>query len=339
MCYFVVGEGTRGKSLFAACALFALLPLWIMPTDFWDGEIVDFAFRHDDFEGLRAWFFESRWNLQFYVYELIRAVGKVTGIGHRLLIPALMSLSVVGVAVEVERLAQSMLRLEGKAPFVASILALLFPAWHVLTSSALLMHVLCVWWVLLGYRLSRRPGKSPGAVLGVLIAAASLQLNSNFAFLIGLAFADYVSGRFLRRDDAPTIQRCVIWAVGLSGAFLALKLGFPAYGQYADYNIPSVSIALIVDFGRYLAGGLPPLLILLGLLVWARRLGDVEKRELGCRVGILLLLFLLAVIPYVVVGKPAHPEHFNEWTHRNAFLLVVFASALSSLSSALSCST
>jgi hypothetical protein len=320
--YFVTGQGARQKSLFAASALIALAPLWIMPTDFWDGEIIDFAFRRDDFEGLRAWFFESRWNLQYYLYEFIRAISKITGIGHRVLIPAITCLAVVGVAVEVERLAKSMLRLEGRAPFLAAIFALLFPAWHVLTSSVLLMHILCVWWVLLGYRLS----KSRAAVVGLLLAAASLQLNSNFMFLGGLAFADYLSGRFLQRHDGPTIQRCVVWAVSLVGALLILKLGFPAYGQYAAYNIPRLSFALVVDFGRYLGACLPLLVILFALFSAAHRFQPAEKRDLVWRIGILLGLFSAAVIPYVVAGKPAHPEHFNEWTHRNAFLLVVFGS-------------
>lgn len=320
--YFAVGEGARQKSLFALCALIALFPLWIMPTDFWDGEIVDFAFRRDDFEGLRLWFFESRWNLQYYLYESIRAIGKLTGISHRVLIPAIACLAVVGVAVEVERLGRSMLRLQGRGPFLAAIFALLFPAWHVLTSSALLMHILCVWWALLGYRLS----KSRFAIGGLLLAAASLQLNSNFMFLVGLVFADYLSGRFLRRDDGPTIRRCVVWTVALVGAFLILKLGFPPYGQYAAYNRPRLSFTLLVDFGRYLAVCLPPLLVLLALFLAAHRLGTTEKRDLLWRIGILLGLFSAAVLPYVAVGKPAHPEHWNEWTHRNALLLVVFGS-------------
>jgi hypothetical protein len=298
------------------------MPLWIMPTDFWDGEIVDFAFRRDDFEGLRAWFLESRWNLQYYLYEFIRATGKVTGISHRILIPAIACLAVVGVAAEVRRLAESMLRLEGRAPFLAAIFVLLFPAWHVLTSSALLIHVLCVWWALLGYRLS----KSRFAVVGLLIAAASLQLNANFMFLIGLAFSDYVSGRFLDRDGGPTIQRCVVWSAALVCAFLILKLGFPTYGQYAGYNTPRPSFALVVDFGRYLAICLPLLVILFALLMAALRFPTGEKGDLLWRIGILLGLFSAAVIPYVVVGKPAHPEDFNEWTHRNALLLVVFGS-------------
>jgi hypothetical protein len=215
-----------------------------------------------------------------------------------------------------------MLRLEGRGPFVAAIFALLFPAWHVLSSSALLMHILCVWWALLGYRLS----KSRSAIIGLPIAAASLQLNSNFMFLIALAFCDFLSGHFLQRGKGPPIHRCLVWAVALVGAFLVLKLGFPAYGQYADYNAPGLSIVLAIDFGRYLLACLPLLAILVGLSVEARRFQSAERRQLWARVGILLCLFGAAVIPYVVVGKPSHPEDFNSWTHRNPLLLVVFGS-------------
>jgi hypothetical protein len=128
------------------------------------------------------------------------------------------------------------------------------------------------------------------------------------------------------REGGPPIQRCLAWAIALLGAFLVLKLGFPPYGQYEDYNAPGLSIALVTDFGRYLAACLPLLGILAALLVAARRFQGAERRELLCRVGILVCLFAAAVIPYVVVGKPIDPVDFNDWTHRNALLLVVFGS-------------
>jgi hypothetical protein len=163
----------------------------------------------------------------------------------------------------------------------------------------------------------------------VLIAAASLQLNSNFAFLVALAFSDYLSGRLLQHGDGPPFKRCLAWAIALTGVLLILKLGFPPYGQYDEYNTPGLSSALLLDFGLYLAACLPLLGVLIGLFAFAQRIAADEKRALLARILILLCLFAAAVVPYVVVGKPAHPADFDGWTHRNALLLVVFGSLTS----------
>lgn len=317
--YFVIGDSRRERGEYLAFAALAVLPLWLMPTDFWDGEIIDFAFRSGDFMGLEKWLFESRWSLLYYVLELIRLAQSATGIAHPVWIHGVGSIAVLGIASEVKRLSESTFALSAPATRFSAIFALFFPAWHVLASSVLLIHVLCVWWALLGFRLTRERHW----LAGLPFVVASLQLNSNFAFLIGLACADVLAARWLHGAPRIQVAPVVRWSIPLVVGFVGLRVVFPAYGEYTTYNAPTLAASRLADLADY-GVLLLPYVGLGGAALWASRgLAAEPRRALRDRLSLISILAAFAVVPYVAVGKPARLLDFDEWTHRNAFLLVV----------------
>jgi len=352
-CLFPMRKALVGFSILLVVT--ALAPLWLMPIDFWDGRIIDYAMTTGDLRGLKMWFFENRFILQYWFYAGVHNLAELTGISHRVWFAASASIAILGIAAETTCYGRGVLRLPQRYAVLAGYLALFFPPWDTLTSSDLLVHGLCVWWLLLGYRLSKSR-HVPRRSLGVVCILVSFQLNSLPALLAGLCAADCLLA--FRRDRSVAIdtwRRCA-FVIGVTFiAFAIFKLGFPPYGGYEGYNrivafdsfsnmdralrllgrycVWPVAVAGLACVGVLMAIGTAaldrriqglPLFLMRDVF---REVGRACARDYGALLAI-LLLFFAGVAPYVVVLKYAKFVEFNDWSQRNAYVLCLPLSLL-----------
>ena len=321
-------------------AVFAVAPLWLMPFDFWDGRVIDYALSTGDLRGLKVWFLQSRWDLQYGECVIIHSLETVTGISHRLWFAFIASLAIIGIAYETYRYARDVFRLPRFYALFACYLALFFPAWHTLAASVLLLHALCTWWLLSGVRLSKKTSKT-SQWLGIVLIVASFQLNSDISVLVGLCVVECILEFFANRHVSPATWRRCGMLTGLAvGVFFIMKTFFKPYGLFEGYNHITAfeSITNVWECLRLFARYAIWPTVVLGLVAIGFMLAILERcichQPLLPWRGIfyalathyphilaLTLLFFAATTPYVLVLKYAKFVEFYDWSHRNAFPL------------------
>lgn len=206
-------------------------PLFVLPNDFWDAALVSFIFDIGDLRGLKAIYADSGWHLQNYLYRVVYFTTKTTGISEELILKFVIVCSVYGVSVEARRYGINNLNLSNKASQFSQILVILYPVWFIFTSHVMVMHILCTFLVLSGYRQVMVNKKY---VLGFSMMLLSLQLQSNFAFIIGLLLVDYFrcQNHFTRNKNI----HFAIYSIGMVTLYILTRPLFEGVGEFAGYN-------------------------------------------------------------------------------------------------------
>ncbi len=308
---------TTLKYCIAAAGFFALVPIFLACQDMWDGRFVYEAFTIQDMGILKRWFFESRWNLQYYLYLFFGGLQELSGISYKIWGNILACASVIGICIEVRRLLLQKLGVQSEFSLLAVLFILVFPPWATLMSSVLVFHISCVWAFLLATRWwSSKP------LLAVVFFVYSLSLNSIFAFAVGYSLFDCilsVTSENWRRKLVVTFSFCA----ALTVAFIAYKTFYPPYNRFAQYNTFKPWL-----LGFYYVAALSAVLLSLAYYVLGHRESHETRNRLVKQVGACLLLLFFACVAYWVVGKPIKVHGTNSFTPRHAYLAVIPISML-----------
>jgi len=311
---------TKYKLAYSLLIIVFALPLLLITNDLWDGSLVAYGFRTDDLSGIKGWFYESGWHLQYYLYQIVYTISGYTGIKEALILKIITILSVIGISKEVKSLSLNTFKMSEKMAYISGYLVLLFPTWFVLVSNVFFFHVLCIYSLLLGYRLVRTRRQY---VVGFFLILISLQLESNYMLIIGLMFSDY----FLEKNKLSRIHfnNLIISTIALILLFILNQNIFGGYGTYPGYNqlqINTISIKpMIVHTIIFVIFVLA--LITIPLFMFLLNFKDAFNRDDGIKYLMLFLLIICAIFPYAALGKSPGFIDFYSWNYRQAFLLSV----------------
>ena len=300
-------------------AVFAF-PLIIITNDLWDGSMVSYGFRTDDLSGIKGIYFESGWHLQYYLYQIVYIISSYTGIKEALILKIITILSVIGISKEVKNISINTFKISEKMAYISGYLVLLFPAWFVLVSNVLFLHVLCIYSLLLGYRLvmTRRQ-----YVVGFFLILLSLQLESNYMLIIGLIFSNY----FLEKNKLYRIHfsHLILSIIALIFLFILNQNIFGAYGINEGYNQLQFNTSSIKPMIGHTINFIIFILVLIAipLLIFLWNFKDAFSRDDGSKYLMLFLLIICSIFPYAALGKSPGLFDFYDWIYRQAFLLSV----------------
>ncbi|MBD3179990.1 MAG: hypothetical protein GF417_10540, partial [Candidatus Latescibacteria bacterium] len=322
--YFLAGYSIREKTLYIIISIVALAPIFMMNRDFWDGRIIAYAFRTGNFTGLKTWFFESRWFLQYYVYRAIHFLSSISGVDYKVLIRLLAILCLFGISGEAKYLMKYLFNLPEKNIYIARLFIIAYPAWHVLVSSVLISYMICIWLILLGYRLLLRSN-----YLGLIAIGISLHFKSNFPLLIALILSDYISHKYIRKDNVIKLSRTLLLSLLVCILFVVIGIVLPTYGLYSNYNQFDLRPVAMAYNTIYLVLFIISMVSIYLLFFAAssislkHRIGTIFRKEDLAALIILVVIYSAVSIPYIAVGKVPRMGDFNDWTHRNVFLTVI----------------
>jgi hypothetical protein len=304
---------------FLTVVVFAL-PLLVITNDFWDGSMVSYGFRIKDLSGIKELYFESGWHIQYYLYQIVHTISSFVGIKEALILKIITILSVIGISQEVKNLSLNTFKMSEKMAYVSGYLVLLFPAWFVLVSNVLFIHVLCIYSLLLGYRLVMSGSYH---IIGFFLILFSLQLESNYTLIIGLIFSDY----FLEKNKPNRIhfRHLILSIIALIFLFILNQNIFGAYGIFDGYNqlqfnASSIKIMIghTINFIIFIL-----VLITIPIFIFLREFKNAYIKDDGIAYLMLFLLIICAIFPYAALGKSPGLFDFYNWFYRQAFLLSV----------------
>ena len=230
--------------------------------------------------------------------------------------------SILGISIEAKNFTFKYLKIEKSSSFIVAYFVLIFPAWHVLTSSVMVIHILCIWFLLLGFRLIFY---KYSFIFGLILILISFQLNSNFMLLCGLLISKYISDKFLLKNDNYSLIKTIFYITSVVVLFVIYKKMFPPYGLYEGYNSNFSIKPTVVSTLYYIKYIIPLILtpILLYFFVFIKK-KLVLKEELQknfFQIIIILILIIASFFPYAAVGKYAIIKDFADWSQRQALLL------------------
>ena len=62
--------------------IFLSIPLYLIQNDLWDGVIISYGSAKNDLSGIKFWFFQSGWHLQYFQIALFHALAKFLSIDY-----------------------------------------------------------------------------------------------------------------------------------------------------------------------------------------------------------------------------------------------------------------
>ena len=276
-------------------------------TDIWDGQDHYMAIRTGNLESMKTLFYKTRWVAQYYSYIIPAWIDYNLGIPYKIFLNITSVVSVVGICVEVFRIAKSKLGMSPNYAQFAVVILLVYPPFATLMTSILASHIICVWFFLLSVRFAER-----SLLLAFPFFAVSLTVNSIFAFAVG-----YMTFSEILKMDATNWKQSLIkliaFSLPLTIIFYLYKTAFPPLGRFATYN--SFDLRTL-SFVRYLLVAAAS--IGLSYYFLARDLNKEEKLTFLRKITACFVLFLFACLAYWYVDKPIKILGTNSFTPRHA---------------------
>ena len=309
------------------------VPLMILPYDMFDGAIIQYASQVDDCSGLKIWFLEANYYLEYPLHCAIISVAKMLQMPY-LTINGIFILLVGSCLLrEVSLFSKVELKLSGFSALVAPLLVSAAPVWSTLVASVLTFYFFCLTLGLLSVRLIHER-RAFATTIGFLLLGASFQYTSLLVFLPVLSYAYDVLRKTPENGNFPLPgwrTSCIFGVAVISYVVFRLLLNpSGVYEGYNNFEFPATlgEIMGFVNHGMRLTTFGLPLVIIVGLLAIAfaafGRPGDNTDALIGRRaLPILFIVCIAAAIPYVVVGKSTTLISIWGWNARHGFLLAV----------------
>ncbi len=307
--------------LLAFSVLLGLSGFFTMGTDLWDGAIVAHAIATDRPDIYREWFREAGLFFTPYIYDVLYWARRV--VGYELLAKFCTILFLCLSSVELGRLVR---RYYSVSPSIAGYTAILFflsPAWVLYYSSIYLMHSFSLFLTLICTRhmMERRL-----LWLALPILLLSFQQSSNAPLAISLILLGGVCLRSGRKELIVNLGFVFFIILG----FFFLRVLFPTYGLYADYNKIDLSnlfeLRSYLSYLKYFLVLYAPFFIFILVALFLTR----DMASVKC-VAAVVAGIMLNGVAYIAVGKlPSLYEVglMHAESLRFTFTSTVFASLL-----------
>ena len=327
--------------LFPYLIVFALVtfPAFLHNTDMWDGVIISFAFQIQDNSGLQNWFFSSGWEIQYWLVKLIQLAAELLSLDfYRMnLLFALAALLIL--IRETKKLSSEIFGVDRKHQFVTALFVSLFPAWSTLYSSVHTIHIYCLSLGMLGVRLIRK-NHFVIRFFGFAIIVLSFQLNSLLVLLPILSLSYDLQQRRIPKSLLRRHGHTMLVSLASIMFYFTKEIFNENTGLYVGYNsifrensftqVGLYSLRLF-DYATFL---IVPMCLLLVALIRLAGLSETSKcfKQLmatqGLKFVIILVLFIAAIAPYILVDKGASLLRVTGWDYRHAFLLAPIISIM-----------
>ena len=323
--------------------VFVTTPTLILPTDVWDGVLLQHVSERHNYSDLWRYFLDSTWYLQYWLVVWTIQIADAISLSYKNTNAFLCILIFISYLREIWILARNRFKLEISWCILLTAIVALYPTWSCLLSSVLTFHLLCISIGLSSIRLLHARHLFSN-VVAVPLVLASYSLQSQLVFLPVLSFAYDL----LRTEGECRPKRMVsVRTIGVFlmavGAYLFSKLLFPPTGIFLNYQgliITSIS-GIFPAFlrGLHFVSFIVPLALLTFMIapvcictVGSASDGNNDARDRKTRLpylAVIIMLFLAGAFPYVAVGKSAILWEVNDWVGRQAFLIVMPTALLS----------
>lgn len=310
---------TKGFFVFLALILSFLMflyPFVISGGDAWDGAIISYAAEIQNFDGIKNWFFESGWPLQYYQIIIFNEISIFFDVKYSVINLVVVFLLMILCSFEVYFFSRDRLRHSRYISYMSVVIFLVFPIWFVISSNVMAYHFLCFTCALAGLRFFRY-SSALLSIAGVLLISFSYTLSSLVMFIPALSLLCDSLDKNNQKDNAyggflsyfPVTYKTVVVSTLSFLVYSCNKIYYPSNGLYDGYN-EIVSITSLhglyiyaynfIKFSSFLVVFFPFACLYVFLL---KNKSIPSPLLFVLKNSALIILLVFSVFPYVAVGK------------------------------------
>ncbi len=325
---------------------FITIPTFLLTSDIWDGVMIEYASEIQEYSGLKNWFFESTWYLQYPFVVGVIYLSELFGTSYKNFNAIATLILMIFLLYEVFIFSERQVRLNKISIFMAVACVATFPTWSALLSSVLTFHLFCTAIGLFAVRLIHATGMAR-KIIALLVIAAAFSLKSQLVFLPILSYIYDINKNSKRNYFlvSPGIETILIFLLGLI-FYNVIRIIYPPTGIYEAYypliitNINGILPAILrgLQLATYLIPlAMATLFFLIFNITLRHTQNNLPRYSVDSNEGprnLLLwmfVLFLAGAFPYLAVGASSILWEVNDWVGRQAFLLAFPTAVLTAL--------
>lgn len=313
--------------------VFGFLP-FLLTHDFWDGTIISYGSSMQDLSGVKFWFFQSGWHLQYFQILTFHEIANTLSISYIEVNKAIVFIFSILFLREIALISKMHFHLEGKWLLALLIFLSASPVMSVLSSSVMAFHFLSLTICLIGVRWIHHSNNYK-EILGYFLIFLSLSYPANLGLCIGLSYLyDCSSGKKIKNIkminlniSLPQTRTYGVIVLAIS-FYIVHRLIFEPYGFWDGYYSLRNPLTLkgFLVIGYRTAEFLSHFLIL-GLSICLIQLISKNKMEILNRekfqknstlhIGLFVLL-VSSCLSFIMVGKAASIIDIYDWSTRHA---------------------
>ena len=307
------------------------IPTLSLKSDIWDGTIIEYASKTNNFNGIYKFFIESHWFLQYPLSVGIIKISNFFSIGYKNMNAIIVSIIFILIIIELTIYTKNIFKFSNLEILLMTLFVAVYPVWNVLLSSIMTLHIFCIALGLVSIRFIHSNSKIK-FILGYILLIFSFNLQSLFLFLPCLSYTYDVNANG-KNNNFPSFKTFLIFS---TGAFFYILFNFiyPPIGLYKNYN--SISFFSSIGLKSFILGVilyltfLAPILTLI-IFVCLKKFNitkSIVKNQYNLilsslNINIISVIFLLisSIGSYLFVGKFSYIFDTIDWGGRQAILL------------------
>jgi hypothetical protein len=168
--------------------LFYLFYSLKVPGDAWDGSITAYAIEKRNFEGVKIWFYDSGWHLQYWQQLSFFRLSEFFGIPYMALNAFFLFILFVLIIFEIYQFAWRVFNLQSKYASTTAIAAALFPIWSIGNVSNIFFYFLGLFFALYSMRVIYFNRDAPNLFLGAIGLFIGCSLNSMLLLIPAISY-------------------------------------------------------------------------------------------------------------------------------------------------------
>lgn len=313
--------------------VFGFLP-FLLTHDFWDGTIISYGSSMQDLSGVKFWFFQSGWHLQYFQILTFHEIANTLSISYIEANKAIVFIFSILFLREIALISKMHFHLEGKWLLALLIFLSASPVMSVLSSSVMAFHFLSLTICLIGVRWIHHSNNYK-EILGYFLVFLSLSYPANLGLCIGLSYLyDCSSNKKIKNIkminlniSLPQTRTYGVIVLAIS-FYMVHRLIFEPYGFWDGYyslrNPFTLKGFLVIGYrsAEFLSH-----FLILGLSICLIQLISKNKMEIlnsekfqknsTLHIGLFVLL-MSSCLSFIMVGKAASIIDIYDWSTRHA---------------------
>lgn len=300
---------SKSKIFVYLIILISCLPFFLIPNNNWDGVIYDYAFSINDFSIIEYWYKISRINFQLFLANALYFLYHNLNLSYDIVFDVFTTIAFILYIYEINIFCKKTFNLEEEWRLLVILFTTFIPLWHNATSINIGIYLFCFYLVLLSFRFILET-KYTIKILGIILLLGSFSIKSNILLICGLTSIFYFK-QYKKTKKIEIYNILLIFLTSILFVIVYLNF-FKPYGIFENYNsvnIKNLSFGKLIynfqNFFSYIKNFFYIFILFIIYIVIFRKneIRNLIINENFINLILSIVLFLIAITPYILVGK------------------------------------
>lgn len=315
----------KNLAALAVSIITLLIPLFLIEHDLWDGVIISYGSSLEDLSGIKFWFFQAGWHLQYYQIIVFHYLSLFLNLEYIILNKLIIWICFFFILKEISYLLHKVYSLENRWLFLTFIFLGSAPSMAVLSSSVMGFHWISLLIGLIGVRVIRQEK----IILGSILLFAAFSYPAILGLSIGISYFLDSSAKEKKyfpislQIYKPSNFTIYIFLIAVI-FYISHKLIFEPYGFWENYyslrspfelkGFLVISYRLLEFLSHFIILGIT---LFVCVCIYPKKIKAISIQFNHDKAFGLIFFIFSSFITFVMVGKSASIIDVYDWSTRH----------------------